>query len=391
MPIMSPARLDSSGTQRALAQANHAPGAIYTSHEIFRREAEVYFKRDWLYVGRIEELAEPGDFMTLRIVGEPVVVSRDKKGVLHANYNMCAHRGVEVAYGSGNTRSFKCPYHGWVYGLDGQLTGAAYMSDSEGFDIKNCRLKALQLEVWRGNIFISFNPQVVPLEKAVAGFEKDFSHLGWEHCRLGNRIELTLNCNWKFIHENLLDFYHVGVLHAKTLGPTFSWKNEDWRFRSDGGLSIFFNSGPQTPGNEPLLGKMPWLEDEPLSYACTGFMAPNFQVFARIDCIRPIISWPIDESHTQVIIYHLFPESFFERTDIEAKLKIYKDYHVSVLEEDRTMLESMQKAMSSPAYKPGRLSNLEIGIHHFLNGYLDRVIVSDRLNTIGPARDPSSD
>jgi len=388
---MDSVRFDSSGTQRALAQANHAPGAIYTSHEIFRREVEVYFKRDWLYVGRIEELAEPGDFMTLRIVGEPVVVSRDKKGVLHANYNMCAHRGVEVAYGSGNTRSFKCPYHGWVYGLDGQLTGAAYMSDSEGFDIKNCRLKALQLEVWRGNVFISFNPQVVPLEKAVAGFEKDFSHLGWEHCRLGNRIELTLNCNWKFVHENLLDFYHVGVLHAKTLGTTFSWKNEDWRFKSDGGLSIFFNSGPQTPGNEPLLGKMPWLENEPLNYACTGFMAPNFQVFARIDCIRPIISWPLDESHTQVIIYHLFPESFFERTDIEAKLKIYKDYHVSVLEEDRTMLESMQKAMSSPAYKPGRLSNLEIGIHHFLNGYLDRVIVPDRLNTTSPAPDPSRD
>ena len=92
MPIIGPANFDSSGTQRALAQANQALGAIYTSHEIFRREAEVYFKRDWLYVGRIEELAEAGDFMTLGIVGEPVVVSHDKQGVLHANYNMCAHR-----------------------------------------------------------------------------------------------------------------------------------------------------------------------------------------------------------------------------------------------------------------------------------------------------------
>ena len=126
-------KFDSLGTQRALTQACHAPGEIYTSPEIFRREVEVYFKRDWLYVGRIEELAAPGDYMTLRVVDEPVLVSRDKKGVLHANYNMCAHRGVQVASGSGNTRSFKCPYHGWVYGLDGQLTGAAFMADSEGF------------------------------------------------------------------------------------------------------------------------------------------------------------------------------------------------------------------------------------------------------------------
>ncbi len=380
---MSPAKFDSSGTQRALAQANHAPGAIYTSHEIFRREAEAYFKHDWLYVGRIEELAEPGDFMTLRIVGEPVVVSRDRKGVLHANYNMWAHRGVEVAYGSGNTRSFKCPYHGWVYGLDGQLTGAAYMSDSEGFDIKNCRHKALQLEVWRGNLFVSFNPQVVPLEKAVAEFEKDFSHLGWEHCRLGNRIEIELNCNWKLVHENLMDFYHVGVLHAKTFGAKFSWDNKDWQLKPDGGLSIFYRAGPPTPGVEPLLGKMPWLENEPVSYACTGFMTPNFTFFGRIDCIRPMIAWPIDEAHTRLVIYHLFPESFFERSDIEEKLKIYHDQQIVVLEEDRSMIESMQKAMSSPAYQPGRLSTLEIAIHHFLNGYFKRVVSLDQPTPAG--------
>ena len=369
---------DSLGTQRALTQACHAPGEIYTSREIFRREVEIYFKRDWLYVGRIEELADPGDYMTLRVVDEPVVISRDKKGVLHANYNMCAHRGVEVASGSGNTRSFKCPYHGWVYGLDGQLTGAAFMADSEGFDLKSCRLRPLQLDVWRGNIFINFDPQARPLAEAVAEFEKDFAILGWERCRLGNRIEMNVDCNWKFIHENLMDFYHVRVLHAKTLGSQFSWENKDWNLKPDGGLSIFYNAGPPTPGIKPLLGKMPWLEDEPHSYGCTGFMAPNFTFFGRIDCIRPMIAWPIDEAHTRIVIYHLFPESFFERPDIEEKLKIYHDYQIVVLEEDRSMIESMQRAMSSPAYKPGRMSELEIGIHHFLNGYLDRVVAPTR-------------
>lgn len=362
-----------SATRAALEHASHAAGEIYASKEIFRREVDVFFMRDWLYVGRVEELADPGDFMTMRIADEPVIVARDKDGTLNAFYNMCVHRGVEVAYGSGNTRSFKCPYHGWVYGLDGALSGAAYMSESDGFDLMNCRLKPLRLDVWRDNIFINFDQEAEPLSDAISEFEKDFAFLGWEKCRLGNRIVLDLECNWKFVHENLMDFYHVGVLHAKSFGAKFSWTDENVNLKPDGGMSIFYDAGPPTPGAEPLLGKMPWLEDRPHSFACTGYRAPNLTFFGRIDCIRPMVAWPIDEARTQVIIYHLFPESFFERPDFEEKLQIYRDYQILVLEEDRVMIESMQRAMSSPAYKPGRMSTLEKPMHNFLNGYLDRL------------------
>lgn len=365
---------DLTQTRKPLAKASHAPGEIYASPEILRREAEVYFMRDWLYAGRVEELAEPGDYMTMRVIGEPILIARDKAGALHACYNMCVHRGVEVAYGSGNTRSFKCPYHGWVYDLDGRLTGAAYMKESDGFDLKGCRMRPLLLDVWRGNIFVNFDLKAPPLAEAVQEFEKDFAFLGWENCRLGNRVVLDLECNWKFVHENLMDFYHVGVLHAKTFGAKFAWTDENVRLKPDGGLSIFYDAGPPTPGAEPLLGKMPWLEDRPYSFACTGYMAPNLTFFGRIDCIRPMVAWPISESRTQVIIYHLFPESFFERPDFEEKLKVYRDYQITVLEEDRTMIESMQKAMRSPAYRPGRMSILEKPLHNFLNGYLDRIV-----------------
>ncbi len=365
---------DYAATRAALNQSHHAPGEIYTSPEIFRREAEVYFMREWLFVARVEELANPGDYHTLRVVGEPIIIARDKGGELHACYNMCVHRGVEVASGSGNTRSFKCPYHGWVYGLDGALTGAAYMGDTEGFDLKSCRLRPLRLEVWRGNIFVNFDAEARPLVEAIEAFETDFAFLGMEKCRLGNRMVMELDCNWKFVHENLMDFYHVNVLHANTFGANFAWQDENVHARSDGGLSIFYDAGPPTPGAEPLLGKMPWLEDRPHSFACTGYLPPNLTIFGRIDCIRPMVSWPIDEAHTQVIIYHLFPESFFDRPDIEETLKIYHDYQLEVLEEDRSMLVSMQAAMNSPAYKPGRLSVLERPLHNFLNGYLDRII-----------------
>ena len=86
-----------------------------------------------------------------------------------------------------------------------------------------------------------------------------------------------------------------------------------------------------------------------------------------------MVAWPIGEARTQVIIYHLFPEEFFDRPDFEEILRIYHDYQILVLEEDRVMIESMQRAMSSSAYEPGRMSTLEKPMHNFLNGYLDRL------------------
>ena len=363
---LKPVRMD-------LPHARHAPGYVYGSREAFEREAEEYFMKDWLYVGRQEELAKPGDYLTMRIVGEPILIARAADGKLNACYNMCAHRGVEVAYGTGNTRAFKCPYHGWTYDLKGKLKGAAFMAESEGFDAASCRLRPIRLDVWRGNIFVCLSDKTPPLLDQLQEFEKDFAFLQMENCRLGNKIVIELDCNWKLVHENLMDFYHVGVLHAKSFGSKFSWKNEDVILKKNGSLSIWYKAGPPTPGGEPLLGKMPWLEDRDFSFACKGYLPPNFTIFGRIDCVRPMIVWPISESKCQAVIYHLFPEKVFERPDIEEKLKIYRDYQLLVLAEDRTMIESLQKAMVSRVFVPGRMSTMEKPIHHFLNSHLTRV------------------
>jgi len=369
--------VDLSGVRRPLAEASHAPGALYASHEFYRLDVEKLFMRDWLFVGRVEELPNPGDYMTMRIAGEPIVITRTHEGALAAFYNMCVHRGAEVAAGCGNARAFKCPYHGWIYDLSGRLTGAAYMKESEGFDLAARRLRPLAVDTWRRNIFATFDSAAPPLAQFVAEFEKDFAFLRMEDCRLGNRIVLDLACNWKFVPENLMDFYHVGVLHAKTFGSKFSWTDDNVHLKPRGGLSIFYAAGPPTPGAEPLLGKMPWLEDRPVSFACTGFLPPNCTLFGRIDCVRFMLAWPDGPDRSRTVIYHLFPEAFFERPGFRETLTVYREYQLQVLEEDRSMIESMQLAMASPAYRPGRMSTLEKPLHHYLGGYLDRVLDDD--------------
>jgi len=368
------APIDVTGLRRPLADASHAPGALYASPEFYRLDVEKLFMRDWLFAGRVEELPNPGDYLTMRIAGEPIIIARTPAGELAAYYNMCVHRGVEVAEGCGNTRAFKCPYHGWIYDLSGRLTGAAYMKESEGFELGEQRMRALRLETWRRNIFVAFDPAAPPLHEFVAELERDFAFLRMEDCRLGNRIVLDLECNWKFVHENLMDFYHVGVLHAKTFGARFSWTDDDVHLKPGGGISIFYAAGPPTPGAEPLLGKMPWLEDRPVSFACTGFLAPNCTLFGRIDCVRFMVGWPDGPGRSRTIIYQLFAEAFFERPSFRETLRIYHEYQLQILEEDRSMIESMQRAMASSAYRPGRMSTQEKPLHHYLNGYLDRVL-----------------
>ena len=364
-------------SRRPIEKASHAPGYVYSDREVFELEKERFFMRDWLFVGRVEEFARPGDFLTWRIVGEPIIIARDENGRLNAFYNMCLHRGAEVAQGRGNARAFKCPYHGWVYDLSGKLKGAAYMEQAEGFDPAACRLQPLALDSWAGNVFVSFNPDPPPLAAFVREFDDDFGFLRPQDCRLGNKIELGLDCNWKFVSENLMDFYHVGVLHADSFGASFSWEEDKVHLKDGGGLTIWYKAGPPTPKAEPLLGKMPWLEEQPHSFACTGFLAPNLTLFGRIDCVRLILAWPETVDRCKVVIYHLFPEEFFDRADFEETLKIYRDYQILVIEEDRSMMESLQRAMASRGYVPGRMSTLETPIHNYLKGHMDRIFAPE--------------
>lgn len=356
-----------------LHKARHLPGYLYASDEIFRKEKEVYFHSDWLFVGREEQFPKPGDYQARRIVDRPVLLVRDRDGGIGAFHNMCLHRGVEIAAGSGNTRFFACPYHGWTYDLQGQLKGAAYMKEAEGFDPASCRLPRIHLENWRGNLFLSFAERPRPFAEAMQEFENDFAALHTERCRLADITRIELNCNWKFVHENLMDFYHVGVLHAKSFGAHFSWTSDNVFLKPNGGITIRYKAAPSTPEGKTLFGKAPWLEEEEYSFACTGFMPPNMTLFGRIDCVKIMIAWPIGTDRCEFLIHTLFPEPFFADPAFEEKLKTYMDFQMVIYEEDRSMIESMQRAMSLPNYDPGRMSVLEKPIHHFLKGYTGRM------------------
>jgi choline monooxygenase len=365
-------------TREPLDRARHAPGAIYTSPDVLRLEQERVFARDWLFVGRAEEFEKPGHYRAFRVLEEPIVVARDKTGRLNAFANVCVHRGVEVAYGEGNAEAFSCPYHAWRYDLAGRLITAPLMKPTETFDPRACRMKPVRLAEWAGNLFVCFGETTPPFEEYAAEFMAAFAFVRMDACRLAATLTLELDCNWKLIVENLMDLYHVRTLHYSSFGQFTQMDPANAALMKNGGMAWRYTSAPAVPGGKSLFGKMPALAGEPDNFAATGYLCPNFQVFVRMDQVRLFTTWPLGPDRCRILHWSLFPREHFSQPDFAEKAAAYRDFIASVLEEDRGMVHSLQRAMSTRTYEPGPLAELEVAIHHVLNNLLDRTVRAAR-------------
>jgi phenylpropionate dioxygenase-like ring-hydroxylating dioxygenase large terminal subunit len=359
-------------TRVARERARHAPGFIYASPDVLEREKERIFLKDWLYAGRVEEYEKPGDFRSFRILGEPVAITRDAEG-LNAFANVCAHRGVEVVPAEGNAQVFSCPYHAWSYDLKGRLAGAPLMKDVEGFDFTSCRMPPVRLATWAGNLFVCLDPDTPPFEEANAAFIEQFAFLRMEECRLSGTVALDLDCNWKLAVENFMDMYHVGTLHVRSFGQYTAFDPEGFTLLPGGGMRVDYTSAPATPTGTTLVGKIPWLADKPDNFAVSGLLAPNMQIFVRCDQIRILVTWPLGPNKSRIVYYSLFPRTHFEQPDFAATVGVYHDYIAGVLAEDRMMVQSLQNAIATKAFRPGPMAALEKAVHHTLRHYAERM------------------
>ena len=359
-------------TLSPLDEARHLPGEIYTSPEVLALEKERMFMKDWLCMARLEEIENPGDYITFRVLDEPVLIARAEDGEINAFANVCRHRGVEVATGQGNVKEFSCPYHGWLYDLKGHLQGVPFMKNVKDYDFQNCRLKTLRTAVWAGFIFISFDPDVEDFEDYVKDFDNAFGMLKMEECRLADKLVADLDCNWKLVVENFMDIYHVQTIHTDTFGGAIKLEDFNFETKKRGFFSAFYDAAPMVIGQKTLFGKMPWMDKYPESFACTGIMAPNLQMFARCDDAQPFVIWPLAPDKTRVIVYTLMPEKNFKDPEFDKKLKDYVDFMVQVVGEDEGMVRSLQNGVGSRSFEPGPMSHLETSIHHLIKYNLER-------------------
>lgn len=217
-PKLSPADELRANVSHPFGQARAMPKSVYTSPEFAALEQEHIFAADWLCAGRADTLKNPGDYLTMDIAGEPVIVLRDRDGTLRAMSNVCRHRMSTLLEGRGNTRAIVCPYHAWTYNLDGSLRGAPAMMHNDAFCKDQVNLPQIRCVNWLGWIMVTLNPDAPLPQDKLKGIEDLVGYLKMEDYVETFREDHLWDTNWKVLAENFMESYHLPVCHSGTIG-----------------------------------------------------------------------------------------------------------------------------------------------------------------------------
>lgn len=217
-PRITPAMELHQNVSTPFERARAMPKSVYTSDEFLALEQRHVFAKDWVCAGRAETLPNPGDYLTLTLAGEPVIVLRDRDGTIRAMSNVCRHRMSTLLEGRGHVRSIVCPYHAWTYNLDGTLRGAPAMTLNEGFCKDSVVLPSVRCEVWQGWIMVSLNPEAPAPETALQGIRDLIPNLDMATYTETYRETFRWATNWKVLAENFMESYHLPMCHAGTIG-----------------------------------------------------------------------------------------------------------------------------------------------------------------------------
>ncbi len=359
---------DFAAARRPPNQASLLPTYCYTSAEFFRLEVERIFTKDWLCLGRVDQVANPGDYFSLELLGEPLVVTRDASGEIHALSRVCQHRGMLVVEGDGNARAFECPYHGWTYSLAGGLIGAPEMQRSLGFDRRRCGLPALRVETWEGFIFANFDPEAAPLGPRLAGLAALLAHYRIAEMRSVPALVYDCAWNWKLMAENFMENYHVQGLHKDTVNPVLPARNDitedlDGQYAvvhlpADEQLNVSI-SGDQGFSETPPFPIIPTLTPEERRKIILMLVYPAHLFFVMSDSMIYYQVFPLAADRLTLRINLCVPPETLARADFADNLKQVMQGIEQFNAQDMWACERTQRGMTSRFAVSGRLCWLE--------------------------------
>lgn len=191
----------------------------FTDPQVFDAEIDKAFRKGWVCVAHVSQLRAPGDFVTADLFGAPIVVVRGKDDEIRALSNVCLHRAMPIASGTGNTHVLTCPYHLWAYDLDGQLKSMPLVGKDSGIDVSAYRLPCLKTEVWEGFVFATRNRDAEPLAAQLADLTKLVAPFKMAELEEVGALTYASPWNWKVLVENFMEAYHHIGPHRDTLQP----------------------------------------------------------------------------------------------------------------------------------------------------------------------------
>ncbi len=357
------------------AGARTLAAAWYTSPEIFARERERLIARGWTYVGRAEQVADPGDYIVVNVAGESLIVIRDTQHRLRAFFNVCRHRGTRMCESDGHARgAIVCPYHAWTYGLDGTLQAARNMQEVPDFDRADYPLLAARVASFGGFIFVSLSADAVAFETTYAALDGRFAPWGFADLRIAGSVEYDLACNWKLVFQNYSECYHCPLVHPQLdrLSPSDSGRNDLIEGPILGGYSELRVQGTSlnTSGRSsrlPLAGVTG--ADLNRNYYYTIF--PSLLLSMHPDYVMVHSIVPLAANRTKIVCQWLFDPQTMGADDFDPADVI--DFWDLTNRQDWHVNELTQLGAESRAYRSGPYANAEGLLAAFDRYYLERM------------------
>jgi Rieske 2Fe-2S family protein len=364
--------------RRPYRGATLLPGRAYHDAAIHEWEREQFFRGDWMAVAREDEAREPGTYFLTELDGEEIVVVRGRDGELRAFYNVCRHRGTAVVEdASGKVVRFQCPYHAWIYDLDGRLIRAKHTEDLDGFSLETSGLVPIHLETWQGFVFLNLSDDAAPLADQLGDLVENLGRFSFDRLRPARRMDYDVAANWKFIAENYSECYHCPGLHPQLnkltpydLGGDFetngAWQG-GWMELTEGAETMALDGGQGSRRGRPAMaGITP--EDERRIYYYVVWPTTFLSIHPDYLLVHRLI--PNGPSRTKIICELLFEPETMARPDFDPSdaiafwdLTNSQDWHVCELQ---------QRGTASRSWVAGRYSNQEASVHAFDQMVADR-------------------
>jgi len=356
------------GMERTLSREH------YLSPEIFGREKNRIFWREWLCVGRDADLGEPGDYRVIDIAGESLIVLRTKSGLLRGYYNVCRHRGSQLipmgsrrscaaVQASGRFKgNIRCPYHSWTYDLDGTLKKAPNIESSEGFCKDALSLYPLCVEEWAGFLFVNLSPEDVAsgytLVSQLDEIPTRLQRYPLGELRSAHHIQYEVSANWKVILENYNECYHCAGVHPELckIVPAFARNGGaglDWDrgIPHRSGAYTFTFSGTSNRAPFPGLNA-----DERVRHK--GELAyPNLLISLSADHVAVFTLWPRGPEETLVCCDFLFHPDEMCKDSFDPSDAI--EFWDVVNRQDWAICASVQRGMHSRVFQRGYYAPME--------------------------------
>ncbi|MBC7313634.1 MAG: aromatic ring-hydroxylating dioxygenase subunit alpha [Rhizobium sp.] len=350
------------------------PGWTYHSKALFELERTEVFLTHWQIGGHVGDIPAPGDWLTFDLLGERALIIRGKDGVVRAFHNLCRHRGARLADGDAGhcKNAMVCPFHGWVYNLDGTLRGAARPESFGDMDRSDFGLKPVEMEIWQGFVFLRFLPGPQPsVAELMRPFDADFSACRSEALLpgdLGSWSAATLPVNWKSVRDVDNEGYHVAMAHP-ALQDLYGRTYRDLVY--PGGISHSIAEFGDQAGRLwsvrhylRLSPRPDWLPDR-LRQSWTYYgMFPNTVIAFTPEGAQYYQDIPLSRDET-FLNGRLYRHAHETRAARAARYLAYRiDRDTSA--EDRQLSIWSNESMKSTAFDDFHLSDLEFGVraHH---------------------------